>query len=167
MNYNIIPFDYNGVKIQVRESDGWINLTEMCKAYDVRLDNWMRLKSSKAELESLVNSPNLNYLRCEGVSSNPYGAILETKEGKKGGTWGHPLLAVKVARWINSDFANWLDAHSLVLLRDGKTSLDTDPFARILEIRGENYGDLDNQILIDNRFYDVDTYSTWTLDSGE
>jgi hypothetical protein len=37
----------------------------------------------------------------------------------------------------------------------------------MLEIRGENYGDLDNQILIDDRFYDVDTYSTWTLDSGE
>jgi hypothetical protein len=35
----------------------------------------------------------------------------------------------------------------------------------MLEIMGENYGDLDNQILIDNRFVNIEAYSSWSVDA--
>jgi hypothetical protein len=78
---------------------------------------------------------------------------------------GHPEIALLLAQWISPEFHRWCNAHIFVLLKDGKTSLDTDPFARMLEIMGENYGDLDNQILIDDRFVNIEAYSSWSVDA--
>jgi|688.fasta_scaffold252952_5 hypothetical protein len=165
-NNSIVAIQFNDVKILTRESDGWVNLTEMCKVYDARLDNWMRLKSSKTEMASIVNSLRLNSLTTEVESSNPYSAIIETKGGRKGGTWGHPLLAVRIARWVNLPLADWLDAHSLVLMTDGKTSLDIDPFERMQEIFADLRLDLDDSNSIDDRFYDIEAYPSWSIESG-
>jgi hypothetical protein len=165
-NNSIVAIQFNDVKILTRESDGWVNLTEMCKVYDARLDNWMRLKSSKTEMASIVNSLRLNSLTTEVESSNPYSAIIETKGGRKGGTWGHPLLAVRIARWVNLPLADWLDAHSLVLMTDGKTSLDIDPFERMQEIFADLRLDLDDSNSIDDRFVNIEAYSSWSIESG-
>jgi hypothetical protein len=159
-NSKIVPLQFEGINISVRESDGYVNLTQMCKAYDKRLDNWLRLKTSKAEMDALSDS-----LRSEE-------SLLEVVKGKfsdsrEQGTWGHPLLAVKVARWISPQLANWLDAHSYVLMSDGKTSLDIDPFERMQEILSDLRLDVDHAIAIDDRFEMVETYAHWSLEEGE
>ena len=161
MNHNnkIVPLQFEGIKISVRESDGYVNLTQMCKAYDTRLDNWLRLKSSKAEMDALSNSLTSEESLLEVVKG-------KFSDNREQGTWGHPLLAVKVARWISPELANWLDAHSYVLMTDGSTSLDIDPFARMFEIMAENYRDIEDQTLIDDRFYDIEAYSSWSIESG-
>ena len=161
MNHNskIVPLQFEGIKISVRESDGYVNLTQMCKAYDTRLDNWLRLKSSKAEMDALSNSLTSEESLLEVVKG-------KFSDNREQGTWGHPLLAVKVARWISPELANWLDAHSYVLMTDGATSLDIDPFARMFEIMAENYRDVEDQTLIDDRFYDIEAYSSWSIESG-
>ena len=161
MNHNskIVPLQFEGIKISVRESDGYVNLTQMCKAYDTRLDNWLRLKSSKAEMDALSNSLTSEESLLEVVKG-------KFSDNREQGTWGHPLLAVKVARWISPELANWLDAHSYVLMTDGSTSLDIDPFARMFEIMAENYRDVEDQTLIDDRFYDIEAYSSWSIESG-
>jgi hypothetical protein len=161
MNHNskIVPLQFEGIKISVRESDGYVNLTQMCKAYNTRLDNWLRLKSSKAEMDALSNSLTSEESLLEVVKG-------KFSDNREQGTWGHPLLAVKVARWISPELANWLDAHSYVLMTDGKTSLDIDPFARMFEIMAENYRDIEDQTLIDDRFYDIEAYSSWSIESG-
>lgn len=162
MNHNskIVPLQFEGIKISVRESDGYVNLTQMCKAYNTRLDNWLRLKSSKAEMDALSNSLTSEESLLEVVKG-------KFSDNREQGTWGHPLLAVKVARWISPELANWLDAHSYVLMTDGKTSLDIDPFARMFEIMAENYRDVEDQTLIDDRFYDIEAYSSWSIESGD
>lgn len=162
MNHNskIVPLQFEGIKISVRESDGYVNLTQMCKAYNTRLDNWLRLKSSKAEMDALSNSLTSEESLLEVVKG-------KFSDNREQGTWGHPLLAVKVARWISPELANWLDAHSYVLMTDGKTSLDIDPFARMFEIMAENYRDIEDQTLIDDRFYDIEAYSSWSIESGD
>lgn len=98
-------------------------------------------------------------------------SLLEVMKGnfsdnREQGTWGHPLLAVKVARWISPELANWLDAHSYVLMTDGKTSLDIDPFERMQEILSDLRLDLDASNSIDDRFYDIEAYSSWCLKSS-
>lgn len=85
-------------------------------------------------------------------------SLLEVVKGKfsdsrEQGTWGHPLLAVKVARWISPQLANWLDAHSYVLMSDGKTSLDIDPFERMQEILSDLRLDVDHAIAIELLLY--------------
>lgn len=101
-NNSIVPLQYGGVKILVRESDGWINLSRLCKDNDKRFGNYLRLKQSQDEMGVLANQ-----LGSESVDS-----ILKIEDGRYGGTWGHPLLAVKVARWISPELANWLDARN-------------------------------------------------------
>lgn len=101
-------FDYNGQLIQRREG-GFVNLTQMCQANGKRIDNWLRLKQTRDYVTVLGNS-----LQCEVVYS---------EEGVNGGTWGHPSLAINLARWISPQFAVWCDAHIFHLMESGETSL--------------------------------------------
>lgn len=105
-------FNYNGTVIQ-RRDDGFVNLTQMCQANGKRLDNWIRLKSTKSYLETLSNS----------LTSE----VVKSEEGANGGTWGHPSVAINLARWISDGFAVWCDAHIFNLMTSGSTSLEIDP----------------------------------------
>jgi hypothetical protein len=101
-------FDYNGQLIQ-RRNDGFVNLTQMCQANGARLDNWFRLKGTKSYLATLSNS----------LTSE----VVYTEEGINGGTWGHPSVAINLARWLSDDFAVWCDSHIFNLMATGQTSL--------------------------------------------
>ena len=74
--------------------DGYVNATLLCKASGKRIDNWLRLETTKKLLQEFSNS-----LRFEGVKST------DCLEGKYGGTFIHPDLAVQLAQWISSSFA--------------------------------------------------------------
>lgn len=111
-NLSLSEFSCNGQTITKR-ADGFINLTQMCQANGKRLDNWARLKQTQEYISVLRNS-----LQCEVVC---------TEEGASGGTWGHPSLAINLARWINADFAVWCDSHIFQLMSTGSTSISNQP----------------------------------------
>jgi hypothetical protein len=106
-------FDYNGQLIQ-RRDDGFVNLTQMCQANGKRIDHWKDLKATKAYIRALQD----NY---------PGSRVVYSEEGLGGGTWGHPSLAINLARWINANFAVWCDAHIFNLMATGQTSLAINP----------------------------------------
>ncbi len=91
---NLTVFEYNGQSIS-RRQDGFINLTQMCQVNDKRLDNYFRLQQTQAYIDVLQNS-----LTSEVVCA---------EEGVNGGTWGHPTLAINLARWISPEFSVWCD----------------------------------------------------------
>jgi hypothetical protein len=105
---NLAVFNYNGQTIS-RRHDGFINLTQMCQANDKRIDNWTRLKQTQDYTRVLGNS-----LTSEVVCS---------EEGVNGGTWGHPSLAINLARWISPEFAVWCDGHIFNLMSTGTTAI--------------------------------------------
>lgn len=109
---NLSVFNYNGTVIQ-RRDDGFVSLTQMCRANGKRLDHFMKAKKTKSYIASLSNSLQME--------------VVQSEEGANGGTWGHPSLAINLARWISDDFAVWCDAHIFNLMASGSTSLDTDP----------------------------------------
>ena len=155
---DLISSSYNNFAISRRESDGWVNLTQMCKANGVRFNDFLRLKSTKAYISSMAAD-----------TGKPVSEIIEVKKGgdpKLQGSWGHPEIAILLAQWISPEFHRWCNAHIFVLMSDGKTSLDIDPFARMFEIMAENYRDVEDQTLIDDRFYDIEAYSSWSIESG-
>lgn len=106
-------FNYNGSIIQ-RRDDGFISLTQMCQANGKRIDHWKELKATKAYIQELQ-------------SEYPESRVIESGRGGDGGTWGHPSLAINLARWISPKFAVWCDAHIFNLMATGQTSLDIDP----------------------------------------
>lgn len=120
--HSLQNFNYNGTVIQRRE-DGFINLTQMCQANGKRLDVWRKAKGTNAYIEAL--QANYHHL-----------VVVETVEGSSGGTWGHPSLAINLARWISPGFAVWCDAHIFNLMETGQTSLAVDPL-REMQLRVE------------------------------
>ena len=68
------------------------NLSEIAKASGKRLNNWVnRSEGKKAIADFLLKYPEID---------NP----LVTKQGKGGGTWGHPELAAIFAAWCDPRF---------------------------------------------------------------
>jgi hypothetical protein len=155
---DLISSSYNNFAISKRESDGWVNLTQMCKANGKLLGHFLALKSTKAYFQAI-----------ESDIGKTISEIIEVKKGgdpKLQGSWGDPEIAILLAQWISPEFHRWCNAHIFVLMSDGKTSLDIDPFARMFEIMAENYRDVEDQTLIDDRFYDIEAYSSWSIESG-
>lgn len=85
-NTSIVAVDYNGLAIATRKSDGWVNLTQMCKATGARIDNWLRLAETQVYIETLTKTVGT--------------IVIETKKGRGGGTWVHPDLATNLIRWM-------------------------------------------------------------------
>ena len=100
---NLIVFNYNGQVIS-RRDDGFINLTQMCQANGKRLDVFMKTQKTKDYIECLENSHQR--------------VVVYSEEGRNGGTWGHPSLAINLARWISPEFAIWCDGHIFNLMSD-------------------------------------------------
>lgn len=106
-------FDYKGQLIQ-RRNDGFVNLTQMCQANGKRLDHFLKANKTKGYIDALTQSLQM-------------GVLDSDRGGNHSGTWGHPSLAINLARWISADFAVWCDAHIFNLMTTGQTSLDIDP----------------------------------------
>jgi hypothetical protein len=119
---NIQRFDYNGQFISLR-ADGFINLTQMCQANGKRLDIFMKTNKTKEYIESLSNYHQI--------------AVVYSEEGVNGGTWGHPTLAINLARWISPKFAVWCDNHIFNLMETGSTTIGdrrATRFERLLQL---------------------------------
>ncbi len=71
----------NDIEIQCRSSDGMINLTQLAKLSENRLDNYMASNETKAYLEALNKLPEFQETH-----------LIEKHQGGKGGTWAHRLV---------------------------------------------------------------------------
>ena len=153
-NNSIVSASYNGKIIQGRRGDGYVNLTNMCNATGKRLDNWFRLKQTQEYLRALECSLTSEESLIKAVKGKFSG-------GQEQGTWGHPLVAVNLARWISPEFAIWCDANIFVLLNDGEIKKGLNPFERMNEIL-ENYAELNLLMGGDERFRGINNYSDWS-----
>lgn len=87
--------------------DGWFNATEAAKKFGKRVDVW--LKSQETEVYVIALLKRLN------TTKRWY--LIRVKNGRDGGTWLHPKLAVVFARWLSPDFAVWCDEQIDSILR--------------------------------------------------
>lgn len=90
----IITRKFNGLTIGQRKSDGYINLNQLADASGKRIDNWKRLKETTSLLREFSSS-----LEYQGIQP------LVEIEGRNGGTWAHPDIAIQFAQWCSSAFA--------------------------------------------------------------
>jgi len=94
----IVTETYQGHRIEFRKSDGFINLTALCRAFGKKPNDLMQMLSTK-QLLTFVDE-DLGKLRESPVV---------VSEGHKGGNWIHPQLAIAACRWIDDEFALWCD----------------------------------------------------------
>lgn len=119
---NMIIHEANGVQIGQRPQDGYICLTSMAKANNKRLDKWIKAKNTKlliAEFERQEQLPPNG-----GSLFKP--ALIKI-EGRNGGTWAHPDIAIQFAQWCNPSFALQVSRWVRQWLTDGQKPIQPQP----------------------------------------
>lgn len=111
--HELIKADYQGAAITFQD-DGWFCATTAAERYRKNVHEWARLPETRRYLAALERK---------------YGKIpyLKTKRGSPdngGGTWLHPKLAVKFARWLDVDFEVWCDEQIDRILRGDAAPAD-------------------------------------------
>lgn len=87
-----------------------INLTEIAKKYNKRIDNWTRLKSSQAFIEKYKDS----FMACKGLAE-----IVEGETGY-GGTFACEEIALAFEQWCQKDFRE--EPSRVYFIRGDKTN---------------------------------------------
>jgi len=93
----IILHETNGLQIGQRCEDGYINLTKMAQANAKKLNDYLRLETTKAFLDELSMDTGI-----------PVSKLTHTRRGKPAtlqGTWGHPYVAINCGQWCSAKFA--------------------------------------------------------------
>lgn len=121
-------FEYEGKRITFDFGDGeeMVNATEIAKAFGKKLDNFTRLKQTKAfikSLERLMNTtvPSDVRERKKAIKVIRGGNRLDLQ-----GTWYEQRLALKLAAWLNPDFELWVFGKIRELLLTGQVSIKSD-----------------------------------------
>jgi hypothetical protein len=101
--------------IMSRETDKYINATQLCKAGNKKFSHWNSLDSTKNLISVL-----------ESEAGIPASQLIDIKKGKsvkfEQGVWLHPDLAIQLAQWINPNFALQVSKWIRTLFSKGKVN---------------------------------------------
>jgi hypothetical protein len=101
--------------IMSRETDKYINATQLCKAGKKKFSHWNSLDSTKNLISVL-----------ESEAGIPASQLIDIKKGKSAkfeqGVWLHPDLAIQLAQWINPNFALQVSKWIRTLFTKGKVN---------------------------------------------
>lgn len=137
---------WNGVAIQRRPADGYVNATAMCKAYGKRWENYHRNERTQQYIAALSASVDENGCTAAVARNRVTGKpeLIQTIQGglpHLQGTWVHPRIAVDLARWLHPEFAVWMDGWFLESftpkLAAGPTEASLQPMVTIERIGTE------------------------------
>ena len=103
-----------GFTIDHREEDGYINVTNLCKAGNKKFYGWHRLDKTKAFLRLLSESAQI----CAD-SLIKY----NTAYGSERATWVHPLVAINIAQWISPAFDLKVSGWVYEIMMTGKVDI--------------------------------------------
>ena len=118
-----------GYTIEHREEDGYINVTNLCKAGGKQFKAWNRLEKTKAFLRVLSN---------EVLISTSLLIKYKTGYGSDQGTWVHPQVAINIAQWISPSFDVKVSGWVYEIMMTGKVDVtNTTSFKKLQE---ENNG---------------------------
>lgn len=110
MTANVQNFKYNGNNIAFQLGENvMVNATEMAKPFNKRPAKWLELPSTNEFLSALRTIRKSD-------------SLIQTVEGRNGGTWLHEDVAIEFARWLSPAFAIWCNDRIKELLRYGITA---------------------------------------------
>jgi KilA-N domain len=111
--------EVNGITVEQRSVDGFINATAMCVAHTRDIDRWLVTNATfelfcalASDLDTAFNPADLRDSDVSTLSGAKYAKmfpnLVVSKRGSPengGGTWLHPDLAVQLAQWCSPAFA--------------------------------------------------------------
>ena len=126
MTTQLINRDFHGATIRQRPSDGYLNATDMCQASGKRLNNYLRIKTTKEFLIELSDFIAKNPVTPIGVTEQNQ-QLIQTMQGgipEEQGTWVHPYVSINLAQWCSPIFAVLVTNWVFELLTKGSVSLN-------------------------------------------
>lgn len=99
-----LSFQYGDFSIEfqlAKNSNLFINATQMAQAFDKNTGNFFRNDSTKEFIKECLNNANSHYLNFKTE------ADLYTSK-PNAGTWMHRILALKFAAWLSPKFEVWV-----------------------------------------------------------
>jgi hypothetical protein len=123
--YKLLPLELGqGYTIEHRDEDGFINVTNLCKAGDKQFKAWSRLDKTKAFLEVLSSTVFINTVE-----------LLKYNTGGNGErhTWAHPQVAINIAQWISPRFDVKVSAWVYEVMMTGKVDISNTKSYRQLQ----------------------------------
>jgi hypothetical protein len=107
----------NNQIIQFRESDNYINATQLCKAGGKNFGHWNTLDSTKELISVLASEIGI-----------PISQLIDSKKGNSNnfeqGTWIHPDLAIQLSQWLSPKFAIQVSLWIRELFTKGSVSIN-------------------------------------------
>jgi hypothetical protein len=104
----------NNQIIQFRDSDNYINATQLCKAGGKKFHDWLRLDTIKNLISVLASKAGIPALDL----------IDSKKGGNNSGTWIHPDLAIQLAQWLSPEFSIQVSFWIRQLFTKGKVEIN-------------------------------------------
>jgi len=82
-------------QLEYREEDGYINITNLCKAGGKKFNHWNSIDKTKRFLDVLSATAGI-----------PVAELLKQEKGGNGetSTWAHPQVAINISQWISAEF---------------------------------------------------------------
>ncbi len=106
---SLIEHELNGVVIEQRSLDGYLNATKLAKAYEIETDirkdvrDWLITERAKSYIERLSAKTGIPVLDLVQVK----------KGGNAPGTWLHPKLATPFGTWLSVEYefqvSEWIE----------------------------------------------------------
>jgi hypothetical protein len=102
----MIVHEVNGVQVNQRPQDGYINATEVCKANNKEWRYYWRSSNTKKYVKALAEDLGLNIIVNNPTCSNYTSALVVAFRGgnSQQSTWVHPEVAIDLAQWISIPF---------------------------------------------------------------
>ena len=100
--------------IEHREKDGYVNVTNLCKAGGKQFKAWNRLEKTRSFLKVLSDAVLIST-----ASLIKY----NTGYGSDQATWVHPQVAVNIAQWISPQFDVKVSAWVYEVMMTGKVDI--------------------------------------------
>ena len=128
--YELVPLELdNGYIIESRDSDGYIDVTNLCTAGKKKFNDWNRLDKTKAFLKELSSSAGI-----------PAVELITQNTGGNGDrhTWVHPQVAINIAQWISPQFDVKVSAWVLEVMMTGKIDITNTKSYRELQQDNKN-----------------------------
>ena len=107
----------NNTEVVYRKEDGFINVSNLCKAGGKEFKAWNKNDKTKRFLEVLSSSVRIltdDLIKYESGSNN------------ERATWAHPQVAINIAQWISPEFDVQVSKWIYELCVTGSVSLDTE-----------------------------------------
>ena len=128
-------------QLEYRDNDGFINITNLCKAGGKKFNDWNRLDKTKKYLQVLSLETGIPVSELIKVGSGS-----KYENDTKNLTWSHPQVAINIAQWISPEFDVLVSKWVYEIMLTGKVDIKDNKTTEELDIMNKENKLLKNRI---------------------